>query len=266
MVKPKNVICGTISIMGEEVLFNKPLGSAPIIEAVIGISVNRLFENKDEIKAAFDKTPLKNIYTTHKTTKIVSFQIDEKDGRTIAEDAVGFIFSKENESLFIEKNRITLSDRNKYQSFDELLKKYKYIWNEISPYIKNIENKEIIDIGIKCVNKFDLTAKDIDSETFLINPSISLRSNSTTIGKIQEFLAIHKIVSDKDKTFANVKTIMTALPSNVVKCIFEIDAHDNEKRALDFDLMESVLGTLRLFKNSIFFTNLPRADKMEQFK
>ncbi len=249
-------------------MINKYLKNPPIIEAVIGISVNKLFENEKEIESAFESSHLRAIYTVHKKNQTVLLKINEKDGSIIAQNVEGFVFSKENESLFLEKNRITLSDKNKYQSFEDLSKKYEYIWNNVFPYIKNVNNKEIIDIGIKFVNKFDLTAKDINSNKFLIGPSISLEDKETKIkiGKLQEFFTIQKIVSDEYKAFANVKTIMKPVQNKKIQCIFEIDVHDYEKMSLDFDRVKSVLNRLRSFKNSIFYANLPNAEEMEQFK
>jgi uncharacterized protein (TIGR04255 family) len=247
----------------------KHLAKPPIIEAVIGISSNNLFSSSKEIEDLYNNTDIKKLYPDNKQCNRISLSMGN-DGQTFAQEITGYKCTTLNnkESLFIEKNRITLIDKNLYKSFDSLFNKYKLILDQVSPNIKNSEDIPLNDIGIRFLNKFSLPSNKSGLNLFKVKPTVSLKHNNSDLGTLNDFTSLYRIVSERFKAYANIKTIIKPENKDSVSCIFEIDAHEKEISSINLntDSLKNILLRLSDFKNSIFFANLPKAHNMEVFK
>lgn len=241
------------------------LKTPPIIESIIGISIPSLFNDENEIKKAYETTKLRELFPSFKPTKNISFNINDKIGNTIIDEIEGYVCSSDNVSLYLEKNRLTLSDRSKYVNFETILNKYEEVWKIIEIVIEGKEKKMINDIGLKFVNKFNLKMSKDNIDKVRIKPTINLIAKNS-FGFLNEFFGAYKIFSDMYDAEANVVMSQKAIENNSLQYVFEIDVHDTKVRNIDFESAKEVLFRLRQFKNNIFFANLPVATEMEEFK
>lgn len=218
------------------------LKNPPIVEVVVGISIELSMEEIDILSKSEE---LKKQFPIKKEIKVSSIEGNEQGIKSINDDINGYLFQNEDNliNIFLEKNRIAYSIRNKYISFEEL--KENYI-NLVNIFQKKLPaSKQIKEIGLRYINKV------IDIQ-------------DTNLFKIQLIIKKEKIIPfvvkfNKDNN--NIKsTIIATLgmkdkSNNKYDIILDINTHT---QISSLDDIENSLDIMREEKNEIFFSSFDK--------
>lgn len=243
------------------------LENPPIKEVIFAISFLDEFFTIEDINKIYDGSDyIKKIFINRKSTQ--SFQLQLNTSPTITENKqVGYYFSSQNnnDTMILEPNRFLLSDKNKYISFDSFFDKIKRVFNEILVKQKTIKTK---DVALRYVNQISLDQNNY-AGLLKTGPCFNLYTNDKIpFATMSKYLGIFQINSVKNKNIkANVKTIFSSNTANKINMTLDIDVHSFEEKNIknNEELLDTLL-MLKEFKNEIFFSNLPKATEMKEFK
>lgn len=238
------------------------LKNPPIIEAVIGINVD-CFSDDAIIKSLYESTSLKELYPNTKETKRVLFQLNPT-GHNIAQGVEGYVCESEDEQLFLEKSRITLVDRNKYETFERLLAKYKIIWEQVSLFAAKYNLPlTASNIGLRYKNAFKLPLNEQEYLSyFSIAPQIELSTKKKNFASIGEFASVFKLNSTTSNATAAIQVVYQIINDNQIEVIFDIETNMDISSQINFEVIKNTLYILKDFKNDIFFANVPKAKEI----
>lgn len=244
----------------------KQLGNPPIKEVIIGLLLDGLFVNKDEIQAFYDNFSLKNKYVKQESITSVSFEIgnEPKIAQNIA-DGIVLKTEAEDEIIQIEPNKIMFIDRNKYIGFNNFFNKFEAIIANISKMYN--QEIEIADIGLRYINNFNFLIDDIDKH-FIIHPTLNTNTEKCPYALKNNYLSVASIISTVNpQMFATVKTLFQIANPVTLNITFDIDTHINKTYKLnDLGGVKSKVLELKCFKNQIFFSNFNDIYNIEEFK
>ena len=241
---------------------NKKLKKPPIIEAIIGIALSKPIYSLETLESLY-KSNFSDIFAKKETRKNFIAHIDintnafKSDGR---EMGLKLSTDPKDLTLFLEINRLSLSKLAPYESGESLLKQYKGFWNT---YIEKYEGEiNIQDIASRSINRFVLPIDKLG--LFAIKP-VMLSENLILFGN---YAGQYIIISSRFNAKAIINVNTKPLENKKVEITFDIDAHNviNVKYNNFESDIESIFMRLREFKNDIFFSNLPKANIMEEFQ
>jgi len=233
------------------------LKNPPIVEAIIGVQLNKDYHHIKALKNIYDaslnkKYPIINNCTANQ----IGFNLEEKAGFEYKQER-GLKLSNEdkNQIIFLEKNRVSLSQLPPYTSGDDLIEKYEEIWGFFSEHIKIDSLK---GIEVRYINKFELEEEKLEDYF-----KIKLEKGETDFEMPRERLvARYDTRSQRYNANATINTIVQKINNEKVSIIFDIDTHEFNVSYNNFGTIKDTLYRLREFKNKIFFSNLPKAKEL----
>lgn len=242
------------------------LANPPIKEVIIGLLVDGLFIDKDEIEKFSKNFTQVDKFIKQETIKSVTFELSDepKIYQNVSEGKV-LKTRSENEEIHILPNKIMFVDKTKYKDFETFYSKFEPIIRDIkSIYSQEIEIK---DIGLRYINDFIFSEKDAE-ENFKISRTLITDIDENRYALMKDYLAVARILSAVDNNmFATIKTIFKQISPVALNITFDIDTHLKKPYVLDdlTDLKTKVYG-LKEFKNHIFFSNFKDIHNIKEFK
>lgn len=235
---------------------SKKLDKPPIVEAILGIKLRDQLDisRLDDIKqnTFFSKYAI--------SENVESFEANIK-AKTINNKTLGYKLIKEDRSaaIFLEIDKLAISQLPPYESCEKLYNEYEKIWNV---YQQSFDRIRISDIGLRNLNQFDIEEKRFQKYVNL-TPQFHVCGLSTR--PKSSFTKID-LVSEGNKATASVVFSVTPKENNIYTVIMDIDTHDSQVEYRDNKTIASTVEKLRKFKDEIFYSIIPEAENMQEFK
>jgi uncharacterized protein (TIGR04255 family) len=241
------------------------LKSPPIEEAVISVGVEH---NKDVSTESLEKIfkAFEGFYPNKKEWRQFHSAINfGEDGTNFSHNStnekIGFLFSDDIQNyLHCSKNKLIFNKLKPYISWENFSDEYKKYWEIFS---NNIIVSKINDLSLRYINSFYLNKEDWH-KNLLMGSFFRGRSDydSSEIGVSEIF---SRYVLNSLKYTAQAVVLLTINPEEEkLKIIMDIDVK-NDQDYFEYENYSNIYDTLerlRLFKNHIFFSNLPNAQDL----
>ncbi len=234
--------------------------NAPIVEAILGIKLGNPV-SEEHLNRVLEQEYFQN-YSKRDQTR--EFRVDfDASQKAVQSNHVnkGYRLTDVNNTnvVFIETDRLALSILPPYTSGDVLLTQYQNIWNR---YIEGCNLQNLADIGLRYVNKFEINISDFE-ENVKLNPQFSIgRINDTPKSSLTRIASS----SQKYKAESLIHFVVTPVEHDKYSIILDIDTHEFNIDYRSFDSVSDTWTRLRDYKNEIFFSILPNAENMKEFK
>lgn len=208
------------------------LSNSPIREVLVGVSTN-ITEN--QLKQFENRAKIERFYPNKQISPGLSFD----QARNFFVHTPGYTFSTKDgkQTMFVDKTRLTISNRDKYESFDKFIYPFLDLFHIFVDVVGDI--KPGSDVGLRYINEMFLTPAELKMFKICL-------SNSS--GGVENYGAGFPIV--KEEAFVNVNIQKNALPDLQSRVIFDIDAH------VKYTNIEESLAKLRASVEEVFFDNI----------
>lgn len=254
--------CGPSPPKGIPLVKPEHLHNAPIVEAIIDVSVSlpEGFEC-ESLKGAHDE--LRADFPVLRKRKSVTRRIEfgddtQPDAEVEVAKLSGYFFLTEDEKTICQfrEDGFTFNKLNPYSSWESIYPAAKHAW---SIYSRIACPQSILRIAVRYINKFDVAVPIDFSDIFTAPPRVDDQLP-------QEFLEFFSriVIADRPSRAATIiQTIELSPKPNHATIVLDIDAFAvQEVTESNFD---DTFMSLRNFKNSIFFKSLT-PDTLEKFK
>ena len=237
------------------------LACPPIIEVLIGIDIHPRDDLDADDLEKLSKTveagyPKKENFVTNE----LFFQLNP-DGADLSKHHKnnGFLLKTEDEKQIVRitPENFSFSRLAPYVDGVHLISEFKTIWGAYCEMVKPVN---IMRLGLRYINKFNLPLDEID-DNLKIRPIIGSGKNPLFLGGA---MARYLITSPTFGSNAIVNVILDVNPedSTQISITLDIDVFQENIEYYSLEALEAILNNLRMFKNEIFFANIPNAKEL----
>ena len=183
------------------------LSNSPIREVLVGVSTNI---TEAQLKQFESRAKIERFYPNKQISPGLSFD----QSRNFFVHTPGYTFSTKDgkQTMFVDKTRLTISNRDKYESFDEFIAPFLDLFRVFVDVVGDI--KQGSDVGLRYINEMFLTPAELKMFKICFSDSN---------GELDNYGAGFPIV--KDDALINVNIQKNTLPDSQSRVIFDIDAH-----------------------------------------
>ena len=208
------------------------LSNSPIREVLVGVSINI---TEDQLKQFENRAKIERFYPNKQISPGLSFD----QSKNFFVHTPGYTFSTKDgkQTMFVDKTRLTISNRDKYESFDKFISPFLELFRVFVDIAGDIKLGS--DVGLRYINEMFLTPAELKLFKICLNDSN---------GGVENYGAGFPII--KENALINVNIQKNALPDSQSRVIFDIDAH------VKYTNIEESLERLRSLTESVFFDNV----------
>lgn len=236
----------------------------PIVEAVVEIRTNHTLKNDEQESVA---TRLKSRFPEFTKLNEINFEFNQDKQHDIKIDQTGIRLTSSDAAdiVMILPQSIVVSRQAPYLGWDTFCENVIYVWKR---WHKAIDNKPIVRIGARYVNRIDIQFDDNDQIN--VNDYLTIYpADSIYIGKslmTNYLVQFTKQTPYPDWSFNISSQIQQPPPIiNMMSLILDIDVYyqKNELFIKNNDNLKDLLMEARKIKNEIFQQSItPKAEKL----